>query len=76
MALSLRLATTELRRSQTAATAGILPIDSYPEEGHFFGDCMEKALVFYAAALKALTSFYDHPIGDSPSAPGIEPFNV
>jgi hypothetical protein len=37
---------------------------------------MEKALVFYAAALKALTSFYDHPIGDSPSAPGIEPFNV
>ena len=41
-----------------------------------FGHCIEKALVFYAAALKAFTSFYDHPISDSPSAPGTEPFNV
>jgi hypothetical protein len=37
---------------------------------------MEKALVFYAAALKAFTSFYNDPISDSPSAPGTEPFNV
>jgi hypothetical protein len=43
---------------------------------HFSGDGMEKALVFYAAALKAFTSFYDHPISNSPSAPGTEPFNV
>jgi len=41
----------------------------------FFGERMEKALVFYAAALKAF-SFYDHPISDSPAAPGTEPFNV
>ena len=42
----------------------------------FFDDCMEKALVFYAAALKAFTAYYDDPIGDSSSAPGAEPFNV
>jgi hypothetical protein len=37
---------------------------------------MEKALVFWAAAHKACTSFYDDPISDSPSASGTEPFNV
>jgi hypothetical protein len=40
------------------------------------GDCIEKALVFYSAALKAFTSFYDDPISDSPSAPGTQSFNV
>ena len=39
-------------------------------------DCIEKALVFYAAALKAFTAYYDDPISDSSSAPGAEPFNV
>jgi hypothetical protein len=41
----------------------------------FLGDWMEKALVFYAATLKAFTSFYD-AISDSPSAAGTEPFIV
>ena len=41
-----------------------------------FGHCIEKALVFYSAALKAFTSFYDDPISDSPSAPGTQSFNV
>jgi hypothetical protein len=50
----------------------VIALARYP----FFDDCIEKALVFYAAALKAFTSFYDHSISDSPSAPGSEPFNV
>jgi hypothetical protein len=47
-----------------------------PASELFPGDCIQKALVFCAAALKGFNHFYDDPVSDSAFAPGVEFFNV
>jgi hypothetical protein len=47
-----------------------------PANELFPGNRIQKALVFYAAALKGLYHFYDDPISDFAFVPGVEFFNV